>query len=73
MYYKLIGCKVLEREISSVVYNCRNVIDVTLLRQKLHNTPSKLKDALQERKLHNSHIVIVMLQSQGRLYLGFFY
>jgi len=48
MYYKLIGCKVLEREISSVVYNCRNVIDVTLLRQKLHNTPGKLKEALQE-------------------------
>lgn len=25
--YKLLGCKILEREIASIVYNCKNVID----------------------------------------------
>ena len=47
MYYKLLGCKVFEREIASITYNCRNVIDVTLLRQKLHMTPEKLREAIQ--------------------------
>ena len=48
MYYKLIGCKIFEREIASVAYNCRNTLDVTLMRQRLHNTPELLKAALQE-------------------------
>lgn len=45
--YKLLGCKILEREIASIVYNCKNVIDVTLLRQKLHDRPDNLREALQ--------------------------
>ena len=48
MHYKLIGCKIFEREIASVVYDCKNTIDVTLLRQRLHDTPEKLKEALRE-------------------------
>lgn len=48
MYYKLLGCKVLEREIASVVCCCKNAIDVTMMRQQLHSTPQLLCKALQE-------------------------
>jgi len=48
MHYKLIGCKIFERELASVTYNCRNTLDITLLRQRLHATPELLKAALQE-------------------------
>ena len=45
--YKLLGCKIMEREIASVVYSCKNVIDVTLIRQKLHDRPDNLRKVLQ--------------------------
>ena len=48
MYYKLIGCKVLEREIASVSYNCRNMLDVSLIRQSIHEKPRQLHALLQE-------------------------
>ncbi len=48
MRYKLLGCKILEREIASVTFSCKNIIDVTLIQQKLHNRPEQLKKALQE-------------------------
>lgn len=48
MRYKLLGCKILEREIASVIYSCRNSIDVTLIQQKYHNRPEYLKKVLQE-------------------------
>lgn len=57
--YKFIGCKILEREIASVIYNCKNVIDVTLIRQKLHDRPERLREIIQEeidRIDQNSHI-----------------
>ncbi|MCF0141085.1 MAG: DUF1638 domain-containing protein [Mogibacterium sp.] len=47
MRYKLLGCKIFEREIASVIYDCRNVIDVTLVRQELHARPENLRDVLQ--------------------------
>ena len=47
MYYKLLGCKIIEREIASLTYNCQNIIDVTTIRKKLHDTPQKLHDILQ--------------------------
>lgn len=46
--YKLIGCKILEREFASLAYGCRNTIDITLVRQKLHDRPDALRDALQK-------------------------
>ncbi len=46
--YKLIACKIFEREIASVIYNCKNIVDVTLIRQKLHDRPEKLRTILQE-------------------------
>ncbi len=48
MYYKLLGCKIFEREIASVTYNCKNMVDVSLIRQKIHETPKKLKELLQQ-------------------------
>ncbi len=48
MYYKLIGCKIFEREIASVAYNCKNMLDVSLIKQKIHETPKQLKKLLQE-------------------------
>ena len=47
MRYKLIGCKIFEREIASVTYQCKNQIDVTLLKQKLHNRPQRLQKTIQ--------------------------
>lgn len=48
MYFKLIGCKILEREIASVTHHCKNVIDVTMMRAKLHDNPDHLHQVLQE-------------------------
>ena len=48
MYYKLIGCKVFEREIASVSYNCKNMLDVSLIRQSVHEKPKQLHALLQE-------------------------
>ena len=47
-YFKLLGCKILEREFASVTFDCKNVIDTTLIQMKLHETPKKLRCALQE-------------------------
>ncbi len=48
MYFKLIGCKIFEREIASVAYNCKNMLDVSLIKQKHHEKPVKLNQLLQE-------------------------
>lgn len=55
MRLKLLACKVLQREISLLMANCEHFIDVTYIRQDLHNTPQLLKIALQEEidKLDN--------------------
>jgi hypothetical protein len=47
MRLKLIACKALYREISLITATSANFIDVTYLRQGLHNTPGLLKEALQ--------------------------
>lgn len=48
MYYKLLGCKMLEREIASVTYCTENLIDVTMVQLQLHEYPTLLNKALQE-------------------------
>lgn len=48
MHLKLIACKVLQREIASILYNCPHTIDVTTMSQWYHETPVILKKALQE-------------------------
>lgn len=47
-HFKLIACKIMERELSYLSYKCKNKIDVTYMRQLLHNTPKKLNKILQE-------------------------
>ncbi len=45
---KLLACKVLYREISMLTYRCKNIVDVTYLRQGYHNTPTLLNKLLQD-------------------------
>lgn len=47
MRLKLIACKALYREVSLITATCENFVDVTYIRQGLHDTPAKLKEALQ--------------------------
>lgn len=49
MFLKLIACKVLSREISTLIPRNPNFIDVTYLQQGLHDTPSKLCQVVQEQ------------------------
>lgn len=48
MKFKLFGCKIFEREIASVCYACPNIVDVTTIRQRLHDKPKSLNALLQE-------------------------
>ena len=48
MRLKLLACKVLQRELCSLIPECDNYIDVTFIRQDLHNTPQLLNKALQD-------------------------
>ena len=47
MRIKLIACKALFREISLLAADCKEMLDVTYLRQGLHNTPELLRKTLQ--------------------------
>ncbi len=47
MRLKLLCCKALQREMASLIYACPHVIDVTMVRQRLHDTPKLLAQALQ--------------------------
>ncbi|MGI6653535.1 MAG: DUF1638 domain-containing protein [Christensenellales bacterium] len=48
MRFKLLCCKALQREVASLIYACPHVIDVTMVRQRLHDTPKQLMQALQQ-------------------------
>lgn len=48
MRLKLIACKALYREISLITATCGNFVDVTYMRQGLHNTPGLLREAVQK-------------------------
>lgn len=47
MRIKLIACKVMCREVSRLIADCENYIDVTFLRQGYHNDPQKLREIIQ--------------------------
>ncbi|MFA5561341.1 MAG: DUF1638 domain-containing protein [Eubacteriales bacterium] len=47
MNYKLLACKVLQRECSHLCAQSDNFIDITYLRQGFHNTPARLRELLQ--------------------------
>lgn len=46
-YFKVLACKIFQREFAQVLLSCPNSLDITFLRQDLHNTPTKLREALQ--------------------------
>lgn len=46
-HYKLLACKLLNRELSLLTAESENYIDITWMRQELHNTPDELRAALQ--------------------------
>jgi len=48
MRLKIIACKVLQREIAHIASSCENYIDMTFMRQSLHNDPVALQKAMQE-------------------------
>lgn len=47
-HYKVIACKIMQRELAHVLASCPNALDFTFLRQDLHDTPRLLTKALQE-------------------------
>jgi hypothetical protein len=47
-HYKVIACKILQRQLAYVLPSCPNALDITFLRQDLHDTPRLLTKALQE-------------------------
>ena len=48
MRLKILACKVLYRELSYLSALCPNLLDVTYMRQGLHNTPESLRSELQK-------------------------
>ncbi len=46
--FKLIGCKIIQREIASVIARTDNIVDVTLIRQDYHQTPEILRNVIQQ-------------------------
>lgn len=47
-HYKIIACKIMQRELAHVLSSCPNALDITFLRQDFHDTPKLLTKALQE-------------------------
>ena len=47
MHLKMLCCKIIEREVSLLAASSRNVVDVTMIRQKLHDKPENLNRFLQ--------------------------
>jgi len=47
MHLKIIACKVLQRELSSVAWHSAHSLDITTLRQQFHNVPAALTQQLQ--------------------------
>ena len=47
-YFKVLACKIFQRELAQVIPMCPNALDITFMRQELHMTPSLLRDALQK-------------------------
>lgn len=47
-HYKVIACKIMQRELACVLGSCPNALDISFLRQDLHDTPRLLTQALQE-------------------------
>ena len=46
-YFKILSCKIFQRELSQVIPSCPNALDVTFMQQDLHAYPNLLREALQ--------------------------
>lgn len=47
-YFKVLACKIFQRELAQVIPACPNALDITFMRQDLHMSPNLLREALQK-------------------------
>jgi len=47
-HFKVLACKIFQREFAQVIPSCPNALDITFMRQDLHMSPNLLRDALQQ-------------------------
>ena len=47
-YFKILACKIFQRELAQVIPSCPNALDITFMQQDLHSYPHLLRDALQK-------------------------
>ena len=47
-HFKVLACKIFQRELAQVIPACPNALDITVMRQDLHNYPRLLQKALQD-------------------------
>lgn len=46
-YFKVLACKIFQRELAQVIPMCPNALDITFMQQDLHTRPRFLREALQ--------------------------
>lgn len=47
-HFKVLACKIFQRELAQVIPMCPNILDVTFMQQELHSSPGLLRAALQK-------------------------
>ncbi len=47
-HFKILACKIFQRELAKVMPACPNALDVTFMQQDLHMYPNRLREALQQ-------------------------
>ncbi len=47
-HFKILACKIFQRELAEVIPLCPNALDITFMQQELHSCPNKLREALQK-------------------------
>jgi hypothetical protein len=70
MRYKVLACKALFRELSLLASQTETILDITYLRQGLHDTPDLLRRTLQEEidKIDNDADMHTNTQNRGRTF-----
>ena len=46
-HFKILACKIFQRELAQVLLTCPHALDITFMRQDLHMNPNQLREALQ--------------------------
>ena len=57
MRIHIMACRVLTRELSRLIYDCQNAVDVTWLPQGLHDTPTVLHNSIVEELDRLEHLM----------------